>query len=116
MRTNNPPLYDSSLIGVVTRLTHGILLDASERAMRYGMRADPPAGSATSRPASAPAKITRARLSDWLDRLDAWFWKQEMKSQEEFLAQSIDVFDLEQRMRCLERGDKWLGTGRLGAR
>ncbi|HWZ72194.1 MAG TPA: DUF3563 family protein [Casimicrobiaceae bacterium] len=39
-----------------------------------------------------------------LDRLDTWFWKQEMKRQEAFLAQSTDIFDLEQRMRLLERG------------
>jgi len=113
MRTNNPPLYDTSFIGVMTRLTHGILLDANERAMRDGMRADPPAGSPTSRPAGAPAS-TRVRSGNWLDRLDSWFWKQEMKSREAFLAQSTDVFDLEQRMRCLERGDKWLGTDRTG--
>jgi len=113
MTTNNPPRYDTSLIGVMSRLTHGILLDANERAMRDGTRADPPARSPMSRPASAPAG-TRARSGNWLDRLDNWFWKQEMKSREAFLARSIDVFDLEQRMRCLERGDKWLGTDRTG--
>ncbi|HKW81628.1 MAG TPA: DUF3563 family protein [Casimicrobiaceae bacterium] len=40
----------------------------------------------------------------WLDRLDAWFWKQELASREAWLAQATDIVDLEQRMRALERG------------
>ncbi|HVR93194.1 MAG TPA: DUF3563 family protein [Casimicrobiaceae bacterium] len=39
-----------------------------------------------------------------MSRLDTWFWKQEMKRREAFLAQSADIFDLERRMRMLERG------------
>lgn len=39
-----------------------------------------------------------------LDRLDTWFWEQEVKSREAFLAQAVDIVDLEQRMRWLERG------------
>ncbi|MGH8852636.1 MAG: DUF3563 family protein [Casimicrobiaceae bacterium] len=39
-----------------------------------------------------------------LDWLDTWFWEQELKSREEFLAQSADVVELEQRIRWLERG------------
>ena len=100
MRTHTEPLYDGSLIGVMTRLTHGILFDASARAERDSARA------------FTPARATATR-SSWLDRLDNWFWKQEMKSREAFLAKSIDIFDLEQRMRCLERGDTWLGTNRI---
>jgi Protein of unknown function (DUF3563) len=101
MRTHSEPLYDNSLIGVMTRLTHGILFDANARAEQGSARA------------FAPAKPS-AKRSSWLDRLDNWFWKQEMKSREAFLAKSIDIFDLEQRMRCLERGDKWLGTDSIG--
>ena len=92
MRTNDPPLYDNSLTGILARLTHGILQDASERA-----RQDSAA------PASACAN-TVSKPRGWLDRLDTWFWKQEMKSREAFLAKSTDIFDLEQRMRRLERG------------
>ncbi len=100
MRTNEQPLYDNSLIGVMTRLIHGILFDADKRAEAPSPRTH----------ASDGASATQF---GWLDRLDTWFWKQEMKDREAFLAKSIDIFDLEQRMRCLERGDKWLGTDRV---
>jgi len=100
MRTNEPPLYDNSLTGILARLTHGILQDANERAQKD-----------SAAPVSAFANMV-SKPRGWLDRLDTWFWKQDMKHREAFLAQSIDIFDLEQRMRCLERGDKWLGTDR----
>ena len=92
MRTNDPPLYDNSLTGILARLTHGILQDASERAQKD-----------SAAPASTFAN-TASKPRGWLDRLDTWFWKQEMKSREAFLARSTDIFDLEERMRRLERG------------
>ncbi len=105
MRSNSPALYDNSLAGILARLTHGILQDANERAQE---KSGPPsaAGNAS---ASSSAGSSASSLG-WLDRLDTWFWKQEMKSRDAFLAQSTDIFDLERRMRCLERGDTWLGT------
>jgi hypothetical protein len=45
-----------------------------------------------------------AKRRSWLDRLDSWFWRQELASREAFLAGSADVVELEQRMRWLERG------------
>jgi hypothetical protein len=54
----------------------------------------------SSRPAPAH-KTTRGAL---LDRLDAWFWRQRQRTIEAHLAQSQDVFELERRMRDLERG------------
>jgi hypothetical protein len=92
MRTNDPPLYDHSLTGILARLTHGILQNASERAQKDSAA---PASAGTS---------TVSKRRGWLDRLDTWFWNQEMKSREAFLAKSTDIFDLEQRMRRLERG------------
>jgi hypothetical protein len=49
---------------------------------------------------SAPSKAKHRRL---LDRLDAWFWRQRQRADETYLAQSQDVFELERRMRELER-------------
>jgi Protein of unknown function (DUF3563) len=108
IRTNSPPLYDNSLAGILARLTHGILHDANERVQE---KSAPPLSGASSAPASSTAGS--AKSIGWLDRLDTWFWKQEMKNREAFLARSTDIFDLEQRMRCLERGDRWLGTDRI---
>jgi hypothetical protein len=103
MRTNNSTLYDNSLAGILARLTHGILQDAGDRAQRQA-----------SHPVNDHDSPTGTN-SSWLDRLDTWFWKQELKERDAFLAQSIDIFDLEQRMRCLERGDRWLGSDRIDA-
>jgi hypothetical protein len=95
MRIDNPPLYDKSLTGVLARLTHGVLRDANDRAQEESARANASANS---------VGYSVAYPRGWLDRLDTWFWKQEMKRREAFLAQSTDIFDLEQRMRWLERG------------
>jgi hypothetical protein len=100
MRTDYPPLYDNTLTGVLARLTHGILLDANQRAQQDS--AALANASANSFGNSFSNSVSKS--SSWLDRLDTWFWKQEMKRHEAFLAQSTDVFDLERRMRMLERG------------
>lgn len=107
MRISYPPLYDNSVAGILTRLTHGILQDANARARGHSEQAVSAARNATAQ--------ASAQVPGWLDRLDMWFWKREMKSREAFLAQSIDIFDLERRMRCLERGDRWLGTNGMDA-
>ena len=39
-----------------------------------------------------------------LERLDHWFWKQEQRATEAHLAKSTDIYDLEKRIRDLERG------------
>jgi hypothetical protein len=38
-----------------------------------------------------------------LDRLDAWFWRMEQRAVEEYLGKAQDVYDLEVRIRDLER-------------
>ena len=45
----------------------------------------------------APRKI------GFLERLDRWFWAQQQRDVETYLARSADIHDLEQRMRNLER-------------
>jgi len=45
----------------------------------------------------------KARSPGLLDRLDHWFWQQEQREREAYLAQSSDIYDLERRMRQLER-------------
>ena len=38
------------------------------------------------------------------DRLDSWFWRLEQRAIEEHLSKATDVYDLEVRIRDLERG------------
>jgi Protein of unknown function (DUF3563) len=92
MRANRTTLYDHTIAGILARLTHGILLDASERKQVDIERASGVGGPTARR--------------SWLDRLDTWFWKDEMKRREAYLAQSTDIFELEHRMRALEQGSR----------
>lgn len=46
---------------------------------------------------------TQAPSPGLLARLDRWFWQQEQREREAYLAQSSDIYDLERRMRQLER-------------
>ncbi|HEV2220011.1 MAG TPA: DUF3563 family protein [Casimicrobiaceae bacterium] len=63
--------------------------------------ATPAAASAT--PAAASATPPALRMS-LLDRLDAWHFRQAQREREAYLARSTDVFDLERRIRAIERG------------
>ncbi len=103
MRTDHPPLYDNTLTGVMASHTHGILLDAIQRAqLDRARRANASEGSFANSLGTSFGNAFRKSRS-WLSRVDTWFWKQEMKRREAFLAQSADIFDLERRMRMLER-------------
>jgi hypothetical protein len=45
-----------------------------------------------------------ARSRGLFESLDHWLWKQQIRETEAYLAQSKDVFELEERIRRLERG------------
>jgi hypothetical protein len=62
----------------------------------------PTEGLAGSIATPVPAKIERPKQS-WMDRLDRWFWRQEQKQRDAYLAGAADIFELEQRMRMLDR-------------
>jgi hypothetical protein len=55
--------------------------------------------------AAAPVAEKPPRKLGWLERLDRWFWAQQQRDIEAYLARSADFHDLEQRMRNLERGE-----------
>src|SRR6266404_2432581 len=69
MRTDHPPLYDNTLTGVLARLTHGILLDANQRAQLDSAK------RASASDSSFANSFAKSR--SWLSRVDTWFWKQE---------------------------------------
>jgi hypothetical protein len=64
----------------------------------------PPAAVPAARPKLA-ATLGHA-LSRLADGFDRWAWTQQMEERERYLAQSTDIFDLERRIRTLERGDR----------
>ncbi|MDQ2916553.1 MAG: hypothetical protein M3R40_05235 [Pseudomonadota bacterium] len=51
----------------------------------------------------ADAAASAGGRMSWLDRLDAWFQRQEQKDREAYLARSRDVFELERRIELLNR-------------
>ena len=50
-----------------------------------------------------PGKRAAPRTSKLDGRLNDWFYRQQVKQREAYLAQSTDIFDLERRIRHLER-------------
>ena len=64
------------------------------------------AGARHRRPPQAPRRASRAdtKRRTLLDRLDHWFWRQQQRAQESYLAQARDRFDLEQRIDAIDRG------------
>ena len=90
--------FNNSLIGHVSTLL--------AEALGGGFRRRQPAarGSKPRGPTQRTGpKASAERRGSWLDRLDAWFWRQEQKAREDYLARSTDIFELERRMRALER-------------
>ena len=84
--------FDASIPGQIFALMAAALAPAT-RAGRHGNADDRPS-----------PRRSAAAGDGMLDRLDRWFWRQEQKAREAYLAQSADVFDLERRIAALERG------------
>jgi len=82
-------LWDEpSLAGAWTRLTHALIFDPLRR---------------DSGPENQPARITKTPPGGIFERIDRWFWRQHMRDREAYLAGAQDIFELERRMRRLER-------------
>ena len=53
---------------------------------------------------SPPAPVPAPPRRGLLERLDAWFWRRDQRALEAYLATSKDIYDLEAKIRDLERG------------
>lgn len=93
MRLSNPTVADPGFISLCIQLAQSTFSDVMP-AGPYGTgsgklsRTNP--GAATKRPS-------------WTTRLNDWFYRQQVDQREAYLAQSTDIFDLERRIRHLER-------------
>jgi len=54
-------------------------------------------------PATTKRGDARDRPPTLLERVDRWLWKQHVREREAYLADSKDIFELEERIRRLER-------------
>jgi hypothetical protein len=89
--------FNNSILGYVATLLAESLARARQRPQA---RRTPPAGRAKRSDAAEGGSKRRG----WVERLDAWLWRQEQKQREAYLARSSDVFDLERRIAAIERG------------
>ena len=44
-----------------------------------------------------------SRLQRWMNAVDGWLYRQQVKQREAYLSEAQDIFDLEARIRYLER-------------
>ena len=112
-----PPFADQSLLGTCTKIAHVALrssaFDAGSRAASLGQAEaafyDALPANVLQRAPVAPAHLAPKRapqasaLQRALAALDNWFYRQRLRSREAYLAQAQNVFELEARMRELER-------------
>jgi hypothetical protein len=52
---------------------------------------------------TAVMAATPMRRRGFLERLDRWFWRQQQRDLEAYLARASDVYDLEARIHAIER-------------
>ena len=69
---------------------------------------DPPAiagfiGAPGKRPPAGGTADRAAHSSSLIERLDRWFWRQQLREREAYLSGAQDIFELEDRIRRLER-------------
>ena len=50
-----------------------------------------------------PTEVRTKKAQSWTSALADWFYRQQVKEREAYLAKSTDIFDLERRIRQLER-------------
>ena len=88
---------EHSIVGSVIKLAQTTFFDALP-------------ANAQMRTPTAPEKmpaVKRAaregRLQQWLNALDNWMYRQQVKQREAYLSEAQDIFDLEARIRHLER-------------
>jgi len=88
MKATNFLWDDPSLAAAWAKLTHALIFDPLRREREPENRLTRPAGT---------------RSSGILERIDRWFWRQQMRDREAYLAGAQDIFELEERLRRLER-------------
>ena len=88
MKATNFLLDEPGLAGAWAKLTHALIFDPLRR---------------EGGPENRPPRRARKKSLGIFERIDRWFWRQSLRERERYLARSQDVFELEARMRRLER-------------
>jgi len=88
MKATNFLLDEPGLFGAWARLTHILAVDPPRR---------------EGPPENRPVPAAKRRPIGLLERIDRWFWRQAQREREAYLSGSRDIFELEERIRRLER-------------
>ncbi|MDQ2961782.1 MAG: DUF3563 family protein [Pseudomonadota bacterium] len=88
MKAKNSLWDEPNLFGAWAKLTHALIFDPLRR---------------EGKPENRPTRPARARSSGIFERIDRWFWRQQQRDREAYLAGAQDIFELEERIRRLER-------------
>jgi hypothetical protein len=93
MQTQQLPLTDPAGLGIFPLLAKALTIPArqADAFEHRGVLAAP--GSQT----------TPVRRRGFLERLERWFWAQQQRDLETYLARATDVYDLEARIHAIER-------------
>ncbi len=97
MQSRSHPFPESSLVGSCIRLAQTTFFDALPANAELL-----PAKAPATFPASKQAAVGN-RLTRFTEALENWFYRQQLKDREAYLAQSQDIFEVERRMRDLDR-------------
>ena len=92
MKATNFLWDEPGLAGAWAKLTHALIFDP--------LRRDP-------KPESQPAQSAGKRSPGIFERIDRWFWRQQMRDREAYLAGAQDIYELEERLRRLERSSRY---------
>ena len=96
MKQISGPFPEHTLVGHCIALAHATFYDALPSNVEH-------------KPPIAPEKLPSKRIGigaafqRFIEALDNWFYRQRLKDREAYLAQATDVYDVERRMRELER-------------
>jgi Protein of unknown function (DUF3563) len=93
MQTRQLSLTNPAVLGVFPLLA---------KALAFPARQADALGHREAIAASASA-TTPVRRRGFLERLERWFWAQQQRDLEAYLARATDVYDLEARIHALER-------------
>ena len=93
MRTHQLSMNDPAGLGIFPLIAKALMF--------------PPAQSEAFEPQDAAASLAPAKAPErrrgLLERLEHWFWTQQQRDVEAYLAKSTDVYDLEMRIREIDR-------------
>lgn len=98
MRAINHPFPEHSFLGTYIKLVQSTFFDTLPS---NAEGKEPKAPAELPSPKLAPGE--NSRLQRWTEALDDWFHRQRMKEREAYLGEAQDIFELEERIRRLER-------------